>query len=535
MTTRKASARETSTAAGLGSSPAGADTIVAISTPPGRGGIGIVRLSGPDAVAVAGRLVRLRGPLEQGRARFGRVVDPARWDESGRGGSAGGEVGGEVIDEAVVTAFYAPHSYTGETLVEIAAHGAPVVLEAMVAAALAEGARLGASDGLAGGVRLAGLVRLARAGEFTQRAFLSGRLDLTQAEAVQDLIAAQTLDQARVAAQQMGGALSRRVAPAKESLLYLMTLLEAGMDFASGELDDVDVVPGAQIAAGIAAVRAPLESLAASFRRGQILRNGAAIAIVGPANAGKSSLFNRLLERERAIVTALPGTTRDTVEESLALGGIPLRLIDTAGLRDLAATTAGAASQSISLGDAGRNPRAHEGLDEAERQGIARSREALADADLVLLVHDATLPLTAAERALADSLAGRPHLLVANKIDLAAASDSGASAGSGAGGLGTSALTGEGLEALRAAILRELQAEGALAATGALNNLRQQQAVTAALGALGAAAKANAEGLPHELILMDLHAALEALDSLTGATTPDDILARIFSSFCIGK
>jgi tRNA modification GTPase len=236
--------------------------------------------------------------------------------------------------------------------VEIAAHGSPVVLQAIVMAALDVGSRHDLT------------IRLAEPGEFTRRAFLSGRLDLTQAEAVHDLIAAQTLDQARVAAQQLGGALSRRGAPAKELLLHLIALLEAGMDFASGELDDVDVVAPEYIATAIATVRTPLEELAASFRRGQLLRNGAALALVGRPNAGKSSLFNRLLERDRAIVTPIPGTTRDTVEETLALGGIPIRLIDTAGLRI-----------------AGDEP-----VDEAEQQGIARSREALADADLVLLV-----------------------------------------------------------------------------------------------------------------------------------------------------
>jgi tRNA modification GTPase len=476
------------------------DTIVAISTPPGRGGIGIVRLSGPEALEIAGRLVTVERPLEHGRARLVRVVDLTNVGAAGQAGT----IQAETIDDAVVTAFLGPRSYTGETVVEIAAHGSPVVLEAMVRGALAEGARLGLA------------VRLARPGEFTQRAFLAGRIDLTQAEAVGDLIAAQTLEQARVAAQQMGGAIARRVTPAKGELLHLIALLEAGMDFASGELDDVEIVPPAQIAAEIERVERRLAELAASFRRGQLMRNGAAIALIGPPNAGKSSLFNRLLERERAIVTPLPGTTRDTVEESLALGGIPLRLIDTAGLR-------GGVDEA--------------GIDVAEMQGIARSHEALADADLVLLIHDATLAVTVGELRLEGSLAGRPHIVIYNKVDLLvgeAERVDGAELGGGAA-IWTSALTGEGLEALREAILAQLGAAGSLAESGALNNFRQQEAVGSTLAALSAAAAANESGLPHELILMDLHHALQALDSLTGATTPDDILARIFATFCIGK
>jgi tRNA modification GTPase len=434
--------------------------------------------------------VHLPRPYEHARARFTRIRDPLAPADPARS-----------LDDALLTAFLAPHSYTGDDLVEIATHGSPVVLEAVLHAALA----LATTHALA--------LRLAEPGEFTQRAFLSGRIDLTQAEAVHDLIAARTLDQARVSAQQLGGAISRRVAPAKEQLLHLIALLEAGMDFASGELDDVDVVPPHHIAAAIAATEAPLATLAASYRHGQLLRAGASLALVGRPNAGKSSLFNRLLERERAIVTAVPGTTRDTVEETLALGGIPLRLVDTAGLRDFAA--------------AGDNP-----ADEAERQGIARSREALADADLVLFVQDATHPLTAAELALAGQLSPRPHLLIRNKIDLVSSTDS---SSGGERSIATSALTGQGLDTLRAAILRELHAEGALADFGALNNLRQQQAVVSALEALAAAAAANLSALPHEMILLDLHTALRALDSLTGITTADDILGRIFATFCIGK
>ena len=458
------------------------DTIVAVSTPPGRGGIGIVRLSGPEAFAVAMQLVTLVTMPEHAQARFTRIVDPS--DPA------------RTIDDAIVTAFHAPRSYTGEDLVEIAAHGSPVILESMVRSALELGARLALA------------VRLATPGEFTQRAFFSGRLDLTQAEAVHDLISAQTLDQARVAAQQMGGAISHRVAPAKGSLLHLIALLEAGMDFASGELDDVEVVPPSAIAAAIAETREPLEELARSFRHGQLIRSGLALALVGLPNAGKSSLFNRLLARDRAIVTPVPGTTRDTLEETVALGGIPIRLIDTAGLR------------------AG-----HDNIDEAESLGIARSHEALADADLVLFLHDATQPLSAEEESLLGTIAVRPHLLVATKIDLQPQTAEAPEEQ----WLRTSSLTGAGLDNLRAAILRTVQAEGALADTGALNNLRQQQAVVDTLDTLDAAAESNVAHQPHEIVLLDLHAALRALDSLTGITTTDDILARIFSTFCIGK
>ncbi len=333
------------------------DTIVAIATPPGRGGIGVVRLAGPEARDIAAPMLRLKHELEPGRAVFGELIEPGAEPSETTIGSeqAGSEQAGQEsaqhspynshtrIDEVVVTYFQKPHSYTTDDIVEISAHGSPVVLRHIVELAIARGARL------------------AEPGEFTMRAFLNGRIDLTQAEAVRDLIESQTLFQAKVAAQQLEGALSKRLQPIKQKLVELIALLEAGIDFAE---DDVSVLPAAQILERIAGVRAPLDDLAGSFEYGKIVHDGLTLAIVGRPNVGKSSLFNRLVERERAIVTATPGTTRDLVSETVAIGGIPVKLVDTAGIR--------------------------KALDEAESIGIRKSMEALADADLVLVVVDAS-------------------------------------------------------------------------------------------------------------------------------------------------
>jgi tRNA modification GTPase len=440
------------------------DTIVAISTPMGRGGIGVVRLSGPRTREIVAPLVRLRHPLAAGHARFGELVDVAT---------------GAVLDQAVVTFFAAPNSYTGEDVVEIAAHGSPVLLEYIVRQCCA------------------GSARLAEPGEFTQRAFLAGRIDLTQAEAVNDLIGSSTLEQARVAARQMGGALAKTVAPVKAELVGLIAEMEAGIG----------------IAAKIAEVRAPLVALERSFAYGRVVREGFRLAIVGRPNAGKSSLFNRLVERERAIVTATPGTTRDTVSEQVSMEGIPVELIDTAGLR--------------------------EGSDEAERLGIARTREAMAEADVVLLVVDATVGISQEDRAVLEQGApsGSAVLVAWNKSDLVA--------GEGTGNreqrtenlvVRTSALTGEGIGELRAAIVAAVAgAEGGLRESAMLTNLRQHQAVEQALRGLDAAQAAVAVGIPHEMVLLDLYESLRGLDALTGATTSEDVLRLIFSRFCIGK
>jgi tRNA modification GTPase len=458
------------------------DTIAAIATAAGRGGIGIVRLAGPQSKEIAQTLLQNEQNWRPGRAGFARIVDAQ----------------GLVLDEAVVTYFAAPHSYTGDDVVEVAAHGSPVLLDWLLRTCCERGARL------------------ARAGEFTERAFLSGRLDLTQAEAVRDLIEASTLEQARVAARQLGGALSNQVKPVKAALVALIGALEAGIDFAE---DDIDVMPSGQITSQVAAVRAPLAKMAESFAYGRVLREGVVLAIVGRPNAGKSSLFNRLVRRERAIVTAQPGTTRDLVTETTVLedeaGGVPVHLVDTAGLRVAS--------------------------DEAEAMGIAKSREALADADLALLVLDATQSLNAEEQQLLqdETLASR-LIVVWNKMDLASAPvlpkglDFETWEPRMSQWLSTSAFTGEGVDSLRAHLLQRLRGSAEIATTP-VTNLRQQQAIRNALEPLDSAAAAVAEHVPHEMLLLDLYRTLRSLDDLTGETTTEDILALIFSTFCIGK
>src|SRR6478672_3957106 len=448
------------------------DTIVAIATPPGRGGIGVVRLAGAEARTIACSMLRLKSQLAPGRAIFGELLDP---DSSER------------IDEAVTTYFAKPHSYTADDVIEISAHGAPVVLRHIVELATSRGARM------------------AEPGEFTMRAFLNGRIDLTQAEAVRDLIESQTLYQAKVAAQQLEGSLSRRLQPIKLKLVELVAVMEAGIDFAE---DDVSVLPAADILSRLQEVQVPLEQLRASFAYGKIVHEGLTLAIVGRPNVGKSSLFNRLVERERAIVTATPGTTRDLVTETVALGGIPIKLVDTAGIRH--------------------------STDEAESIGIRKSYEALSEADLVLVVLDSTQKISEEDRELLAVSSQRRALAVANKCDLA---PDGQLALDEMKVFSTSAITGAGIDELRAAILEEVSghATGREQETGFLTNIRHQRLVEESLGCLDAACQAVKRTIPHEMIMLDLYGALRPLDAITGETTTDDILNLIFSSFCIGK
>jgi tRNA modification GTPase len=444
------------------------DTIVAISTPAGRGGIGIVRLSGAQSRAIAEQILRFRELVWRPRcSQLAELLDAS----------------GAPIDSVVVTFFAQPRSYTAEDVVEIACHGAPVVLRHCLERAVMAGARL------------------AEPGEFTLRAYLLGRIDLPQAEAVRELIDATTLYQARVAARQMDGSVSRRIRPIKEQLVELIALLEAGIDFAE---DDISVASAADILARLDPIQRGLEQMVASFRSGKLVFAGFTLAIAGRPNVGKSSLFNRLLEQDRAIVTEIPGTTRDTVSEATAIAGIPVKLVDTAGIR---------ASD-----------------DKVESLGIERSYQAMADADLTLMVVDLAAPFTAEDEALVEKLDDRSMLLVGNKADLPRACECPGQL------LAVSAVTGAGISELKEAIVQHLAPDGLAAPeSGSITSLRHEALLRESLEALENARRAVGFSLPHEMLLLDFYAALRPIDAVTGATTADDILNRIFSTFCIGK
>jgi tRNA modification GTPase len=435
------------------------DTIVAVSTPPGRGGIGVVRLSGVDAREIASKILRFPDDFSwrPWTAALAELSD---------------------VDQVVATFFAAPRSYTAEDVVEISCHGSPVVLRFALERACEHGARL------------------AEPGEFTLRAYVNGRIDLPQAEAVRDLIDATTLYQARIAAQQTSGSVSRRLAPVKELLLQLIALLEAGIDFAE---DDVDFASSSQIEILIQPILDAVKALIASFAYGKLVHEGFTLAIVGRPNVGKSSLFNRLLEQDRAIVTDIPGTTRDLVSETASVEGIPVKFVDTAGIR--------------------------EGQDAVESLGIERSYQAMADADLTVVVIDSSVPIESEDEALIGRAQGK-FLVVANKCDLAEASV----------GMRVSALTGEGIPELRKAIVDAIAPRGQIEQEGGfITSLRHEQLLRESREALDQALTANGLGIPHEMLLLDLYAALRPIDAITGATTADDILNRIFSTFCIGK
>ena len=447
------------------------DTIVAIATPPGRGGIGVVRLSGADAARIAGALIDRVEPLEPRHATFARIVDHAA-----------------VLDQVVVTWFAAPQSYTGEHVVELSGHGSPLLLRRVVELAMAHGARL------------------AEPGEFTLRAYLHGRVDLAQAEAVADLVNAVTPLQARAAMDQLEGTLTSAIAAIDAVLFDLAARLEASLDFPD---EGFHFVTRDVLAGELEQVRGRLDALRRDGRVGRLVREGQHVAIVGAPNAGKSSLFNALLGSARAIVTDVPGTTRDLLTERVDIGGLAVSLVDTAGLRD--------------AGDA------------VEAEGVARAHQALEVASLTVVVVDGSQPLSPEARAVLQRVAS-PRVVVASKSDLHRVwTDAEVCHQGGEEAIPVSALTGAGLQELRTAVVRALTSRDELRDPPAITNVRHLALVDAAHDAVSRALDAIRLGSTEELVLVDVTAARRSLEEVTGRRTADDLLAHIFSRFCIGK
>ncbi|MCX5890105.1 MAG: tRNA uridine-5-carboxymethylaminomethyl(34) synthesis GTPase MnmE [Deltaproteobacteria bacterium] len=458
--------------------PDPADTIAAISTPPGEAGLGIVRLSGPRAVAIARKIFRPHRPHASWRSHqlyLGQIIDPQ----------------GEIIDEVLLSWMKAPHTYTRQDVVEINCHSGYGVLARLLSLVLDQGARL------------------AQPGEFTLRAFLSGRIDLTQAEAVLEVIRARTDASLQVAAGHLQGSLGRSLVQIREALLDLLARVEAALDFP----EEAEELSPETLKEGLAAQTGALQRLTATYREGRLLREGLLTVIAGRPNAGKSSLLNRLLDLDRAIVTEIPGTTRDLIEEVITLGGIMVRLSDTAGLRPA--------------------------RDRLEELGIQRTRARLAQADLVLYLLDGSAPLSREDREALEELAGRRALAVINKVDLPLVlQETDLQGATSLPLVPISALTGQGIEALKQAIV-DLALGGGLKLTGEMvTQARHQQHLENCLAYL-----AQTRGLlvdcheapAWELVALELREAIRELGEITGQEVGDEVLERIFSEFCLGK
>jgi tRNA modification GTPase len=470
------------------------DTIAAISTPPGTGAIAIVRLSGPQSVSIITRLFQpasvkpdkadTKG-LRSHHASYGRLCEPET---------------GEEVDEVVVTPFLQPRSYTGEDLVEISCHGSPVITKSILALCVRQGARL------------------ARAGEFTERAFLSGRLDLTQAEAVLDLIQSKTSRQSKIALSALSGDLGRHIQQVRQALLDLLTRITAGIDFP----EEVGDLPEPEVAQVVEKAIVALANLAQTARSGKFLREGLRLAIVGRPNAGKSSLLNQFLKSDRAIVTDIPGTTRDSLEELIDLGGLPVILVDTAGIR--------------------------ESDDQVELIGMARTARAVDDAQLILFVVDSTRGFESEERKILHMIGPKPCLIVHNKIDLIAEegkkradapSDVSEAMAALVGQVFMSAKTGDGLDELTRAIGSwAFAGKGFEAGKGedmaALND-RQAALCEKALDSLRLVRQTAEMHMPQDCLASDLKMAIDNLSEICGELVSEEVISSVFANFCIGK
>ena len=446
-------------------------TIVALSTPRGRGALAVIRLSGPDAIAIAKTLGSV-DEVEPRQARLTKLIRPA--DD-------------QILDQALLTCFPAPHSLTGEDVVEISCHGSPAVVRSIIDATLEQGAVL------------------AGPGEFTLRALSNGKINLAQAEAIRDLIAAQTDAAVKQASRQLNGELSNALGPFKEKLVEVIVLLESALEFVE---EDIPAPRANEIDHDLATVSEGVGKLSQSYSSGRLLQEGIRVAITGRPNVGKSSLFNSLIERERAIVTDIPGTTRDTLSEAIDLEGIPVILTDTAGLRE---TTDG-----------------------IETLGIERTRRAMGDSDLVLVVLDGSTELGPSDQELIAQTASARRLVVLNKSDLPGFKATPCCVDE-LDAINVSARTGEGLADLRAAILGRLNSNGSGDGSLLITNARHYDLLCSAQREIEVARQALRDRHSEELVLVPLHNALRFLGQITGETTTEDILSEIFATFCIGK
>jgi tRNA modification GTPase len=457
------------------------ETIVALATPLGRSGIGVIRLSGDDALSLA---VQLGGSDEWAPRPRRQYLRALRDIDSG-----------EILDEALVTYFRTPNSFTGEDVVEISCHGSPVLLRLVIDACL----RLGA--------------RMAEPGEFSLRALANGRIDLTEAEAIRDLIDAQTATAVRQSVRQMRGELSQALQPLKVDLLNVIVVLESALEFVEDDLPDVQLQ---SVIRNLTQIRAELARLAGTFEAGHLVRDGLRVIIAGRPNAGKSSIFNALLGSERAIVTEVAGTTRDQLHERLTIGGIPVSLVDTAGLRET--------------------------QDMVESIGVDRARAAMADADLVVVIIDAAAEFTSEDREILSSVADLRHIVVLNKIDklppgeldrvaehIDLVSRNKISITS------VSAKTGEGLQELKRAMLDPFSLEDVTNAGFLVTDARHHDLLVRSADEIGHSLEQIELGLSEEIVLIGLHNALRFLGEITGETNTEEMLTRIFSTFCIGK
>lgn len=456
-------------------------TIVALATPTGRSGIGVIRLSGPDALSYVRELCGADGSFSPRKASLRTVIDPKT---------------SEPIDQAVITWFKAPHSFTGEDVVEVSCHGSPVLLRQVIDACLVLGARL------------------AEPGEFTMRSLSSGRIDLTEAEAIRDLIEAQTAASARQAVRQMSGELSRQIQPLKDDLLSVIVVLESALEFVE---DDLPAAQLDSVSKSLSVIADEAARLAGTFKAGHLVRDGLRAAIVGRPNVGKSSLFNLLLGSERAIVTDIAGTTRDHLHERIVIENIPVSLIDTAGLRETS--------------------------DTVESIGVERAKAVMADADIVIVILDSSEQTSDEDREILDSVKDSTFIVALNKIDKVPSTDIDHIVAAEHSALASmrekivpiSAKTGEGIDDLRHAIVAPFGIQEITAGGFLITDARHHDLLIRATDDILNSIKLLDQKMSEEIVLVGLHNALRYLGDVTGETTTEDMLTQIFSTFCIGK